>query len=126
MAISPVDGRYYSKVQELSQFFSEFALIRYRLLVEVEYFIALCELPLPQLKDFDKVRFPELRKVYLSFSEPEAEKIKDIEKTTNHDVKAVEYFLKEKFDELDFRNTVNSFILVLHRRILTIQPSLFR
>lgn len=100
LAISPVDGRYYSKVQELSQFFSEFALIRYRLLVEVEYFIALCELPLPQLKDFDKVRFPELRKVYLSFSEPEAEKIKDIEKTTNHDVKAVEYFLKEKFDEL--------------------------
>lgn len=97
-AISPIDGRYFGQVKELTAYFSEFALIRYRVQVEVEYFIALCELPLPQLKSFSKVRFPELRKIYQDFTENEALKIKDIEKTTNHDVKAVEYYLKGKFD----------------------------
>ena len=99
-AISPVDGRYYSKTEIYSAYFSEFALIRYRVLVEVEYFIALCEIPLKQLNTFPKSIFPELRNIYLTFSETDAVKIKDIEKVTNHDVKAVEYFLKEKFDAL--------------------------
>ena len=99
-AISPVDGRYYSKTEIYSAYFSEFALIRYRVLVEVEYFIALCEIPLKQLNTFPKSIFPELRNIYLTFSETDAIKIKDIEKVTNHDVKAVEYFLKEKFDAL--------------------------
>ena len=99
-AISPVDGRYYSKTETYSAYFSEFALIRYRVLVEVEYFIALCEIPLKQLNTFPKSIFPELRNIYLTFSETDAVKIKDIEKVTNHDVKAVEYFLKEKFDAL--------------------------
>ena len=99
-AISPVDGRYYSKTETYSAYFSEFALIRYRVLVEVEYFIALCEIPLKQLNTFPKSIFPELRNIYLTFSETDAIKIKDIEKVTNHDVKAVEYFLKEKFDAL--------------------------
>ena len=99
-AISPVDGRYYSKTEAYSAYFSEFALIRYRVLVEVEYFIALCEIPLKQLNTFPKSVFPELRNIYLTFSETDAVKIKDIEKVTNHDVKAVEYFLKDKFDTL--------------------------
>jgi adenylosuccinate lyase len=99
-AISPIDGRYRGKVAQLSNYFSEEALIKYRVLVEVEYFIALCEIPLPQLSDFDAALFPELRKIYQGFSAEDAHKIKDIEKVTNHDVKAVEYFIKEKFDGL--------------------------
>jgi adenylosuccinate lyase len=100
-AISPIDGRYRSKVDELSAYFSESALIKYRILVEIEYFIALCEIPLPQLKSVDNSLFDSLRKVYLGFSSEDAQKIKDIEKVTNHDVKAVEYFIKEKFDALN-------------------------
>jgi len=99
-AISPVDGRYRSKTSRLDTYFSEFALIKYRVKVEVEYFIALCSLPLPQLKGVEKGIFPSLRSIYLNFSIVDAQQIKDIEKTTNHDVKAVEYFLKEKFDAL--------------------------
>ena len=99
-AISPIDGRYRNKVAQLANYFSEEALIKYRVLVEIEYFIALCEIPLPQLSRFDKTIYPELRKVYKKFSSDDAQKIKDIEKVTNHDVKAVEYFIKEKFDLL--------------------------
>lgn len=99
-AISPIDGRYHKQTQELSEFFSEKALIKYRVLVEIEYFIALCELPLPQLKSFDKNLYPELRSVYQNFGEEDALIVKEIEKTTNHDVKAVEYFIKQKFDLL--------------------------
>ena len=99
-AISPVDGRYRRQTDKLAGYFSESALIRYRMLVEVEYFIALCRLPLPQLKDFNQSNFERLRELYRSFSMDDARRIKDIEKITNHDVKAVEYRLKEKFDEL--------------------------
>lgn len=99
-AISPVDGRYRSKCETLDNYFSEFALIRYRVRVEVEYFIALCEIPLPQLADVDKSVFPKLREIYLHFTLADAERIKEIESVTNHDVKAVEYFLKERFDIL--------------------------
>ncbi len=102
-AISPVDGRYRSKSAGLDEYFSEFALIRYRVKVEVEYFIALCELPLPQLADFDHKYFPTLRFFYENFTVENAQEIKDIEKVTNHDVKAVEYFLKRRFDELDLK-----------------------
>ena len=97
-AISPIDGRYRSKVVELEKFFSEEALIKYRLLVEVEYFIALCELPLKQLSGFNKDLYSKLREIYENFSTKDALNIKNIEYTTNHDVKAVEYFIKEKFD----------------------------
>lgn len=97
-AISPIDGRYRNKVSKLANYFSEYALIRYRVQVEVEYFIALCQLPLPQLANFNSDKFPILRKLYLDFSEEDALKIKAIEKTTNHDVKAVEYFIKQAFD----------------------------
>ncbi|WP_461631393.1 adenylosuccinate lyase [Labilibaculum euxinus] len=100
-AISPVDGRYRDKVDVLGEYFSEYALVRYRVLVEVEYFIALCEVPLPQLKDFDKDLFADLRSLYLDFTVEDAQKVKDIESVTNHDVKAVEYFIKEKFDALN-------------------------
>lgn len=99
-AISPVDGRYRDKVQALASFFSEEALIKYRTRIEIEYFIALCEIPLPQLAAFEKSKFPDLRRIYIDFSSRDAQKIKDIEKITNHDVKAVEYFIKEKFDVL--------------------------
>ena len=99
-AISPVDGRYSSKTEPYSVYFSEFALIRYRVLTEVEYFIALCELPLKQLESVPSNILPKLREIYGQFSLVDAEKIKEIEKVTNHDVKAVEYFLKEKFDEI--------------------------
>ncbi len=99
-AISPIDGRYASKTKSLSAFFSEEALIKYRVLVEIEYFIALCELPLPQLQDIDTSLFDQLREIYTSFTSEDAIAIKDIEKVTNHDVKAVEYFIKEKFDAL--------------------------
>lgn len=100
MAISPVDGRYHRVTKNLENYFSEYALIQYRVTVEVEYFIALCELPLPQLKGFDRSKFIELRDLYLDFGVKDAQRIKDIEKTTNHDVKAVEYFIKEHLDEL--------------------------
>ncbi len=100
-AISPVDGRYRNKVDEIAEYFSEFGLIKYRVMVEVEYFIALCELPLPQLKDFNRALFKPLRAVYRKFETTDALRIKEIEKTTNHDVKAVEYFLREKFDALE-------------------------
>lgn len=100
-AISPIDGRYWNKTEQLSNYFSEFALIKYRIHVEIEYFIALCELPLPQLQSIDHDIFDELKKIVINFSEKEALEIKEIEKTTNHDVKAVEYFIKRKFDELD-------------------------
>ncbi|WP_274957797.1 adenylosuccinate lyase [Millionella massiliensis] len=99
-AISPVDGRYRGKVDQLGNYFSEFALIRYRVQVEIEYFIALCELPLPQLADFDKGHYTALRDIYNNFSLSDAERVKEIEQTTNHDVKAVEYFIKEKMDAL--------------------------
>lgn len=99
-AISPVDGRYRSKVDELTNYFSEYALIRYRVQVEIEYFIALCELPLPQLNNIEKKIFPVLRSIYTSFSVADAQKVKDTESITNHDVKAVEYFIKDKFDEI--------------------------
>lgn len=99
-ALSPIDGRYRNKTKELAPYFSEFGLIKYRVLVEAEYFIALCEIPLPQLADFPAAKFSELRGVVQNFTEADAQKIKDTEKVTNHDVKAVEYFLKEKFDAL--------------------------
>ncbi|MGK4568815.1 adenylosuccinate lyase [Flavobacterium sp. 3HN19-14] len=99
-AISPIDGRYRSKSISLSQYFSEEALIRYRVLVEIEYFIALCEVPLPQLKNIDSNLFGELRNICKNFTAADAQAIKDIEKTTNHDVKAVEYFIKTAFDNL--------------------------
>lgn len=100
-AISPVDGRYRNKTDELAEYFSEYGLIKYRVMVEVEYFIALCELPLPQLAKIDKNIFKSLRKVYRRFETEDALRIKEIEKTTNHDVKAVEYFLREVFDKLE-------------------------
>ena len=99
-AISPVDGRYRGQCEVLADYFSEFALIRYRVMVEVEYFIALCELPLPQLADVDKAAFEKLRDLYRDFSEADALRVKEIEKTTNHDVKAVEYLVKSKLDDL--------------------------
>ena len=99
-AISPIDGRYQSKTSELSAFYSEAALIKYRVKVEIEYFICLCEIPLPQLQDFDKALFDNLKTIYTEFSNEDALKIKEIEKVTNHDVKAVEYFIKEEFDKL--------------------------
>lgn len=99
-AISPIDGRYQAKTKELQAYFSEYALIRYRVLVEIRYFIALCEKPLPQLADFPKDKIPALEAISSNFTLTDAEQIKSIERTTNHDVKAVEYFIKEKFDEL--------------------------
>ncbi|WP_438977788.1 adenylosuccinate lyase [Polaribacter sp.] len=99
-AISPIDGRYRNKISKLADYFSEEALIKYRVRVEIEYFIALCEIPLPQLADFNTDLFDDLRKIYIDFTAEDAQKIKDIEKVTNHDVKAVEYFIKEKFDAL--------------------------
>jgi adenylosuccinate lyase len=99
-AISPIDGRYRDKTEELAAYFSEFALIKYRVRAEVEYFIALCELPLPQLKTFNKAHYSTLRNIYNDFQLSDAQLIKNTEKITNHDVKAVEYFLKQKFDSL--------------------------
>ncbi|WP_345951855.1 adenylosuccinate lyase [Mucilaginibacter sp. PAMB04274] len=104
MAISPVDGRYHNATATLAPYFSEYALIKYRVYVEIEYFIALCEHPLPQLKGFDKSIFDSLRVIYQEFSESDAEAIKIIESTTNHDVKAVEYFIKQKFDTLNLQD----------------------
>ncbi len=99
-AISPIDGRYRNKCESMDEYFSEYALIRYRVRVEVEYFIALCQIPLSQLSGVAQEKYDELRKIYINFSIADAQRIKDIESITNHDVKAVEYFLKEKFDEL--------------------------
>ena len=100
MAVSPIDGRYRKQVEDLSMYFSEYALIKYRVRVEIEYFIALCELPLEQLKSFDQANFAALRAIYENFSAEDAQKVKDIEKVTNHDVKAVEYFIKDEFKKL--------------------------
>ena len=99
-AISPVDGRYRNAVEKLAEYFSEEALIKYRVRIEIEYFIAICNLPLPQLKDIDKTKFEPMKRIYESFSHEDAQKVKDIEKITNHDVKAVEYFIKEQFEKL--------------------------
>lgn len=101
MAVSPIDGRYASKTEPLKSYFSEFALIRYRIRVEIEYFIALCEIPLPQLADIDKSKYQAMRDIYLNLTSEQAMEVKEIEKTTNHDVKAVEYFIKRQFHELD-------------------------
>ncbi len=110
-AISPIDGRYRSKTEPLADYFSEYALIRYRVRVEIEYFITLCELPLPQLAGFDHKLFERLRDIYHNLGEKEAQRVKDIEKVTNHDVKAVEYFIKEEFDKIggldDFKEFVH-------------------
>jgi len=109
-AISPIDGRYRSKVEELDIYFSEYGLIKYRVLVEIEYFIALCEIPLNVLKKVDKGIYPDLRAIYKNFSLTDAMRIKEIESVTNHDVKAVEYFIKEKFDALklsDFKEFIH-------------------
>ena len=97
-AISPIDGRYFNKVSELSKFFSESALIKYRIRVEVEYFISLCKIPLPQLEGISQDSLAELRKLYVEFTDEDALRVKEIEKVTNHDVKAVEYFIKEKLE----------------------------
>ncbi|PKG41814.1 adenylosuccinate lyase [Psychroflexus sp. MES1-P1E] len=102
-AISPIDGRYANKTESLRKYFSEHALIKYRVRVEIEYFIALCELPLPQLKSFDSSLYPKLRAIYFDFSIEDAQKIKSIESITNHDVKAVEYFIKDRMDNLDLK-----------------------
>src|ERR1700739_2449383 len=99
-AISPIDGPYRNTTAELAAYFSEYALIKYRVFVEIEYFIALCEHPLPQLQSFDKNATEKLRDIYRNFNEADAADIKEIEKTTNHDVKAVEYFIKKEFDKL--------------------------
>jgi adenylosuccinate lyase len=109
-AISPVDGRYRDKVESLGAYFSEYALIRYRVLIEIEYFIALCDIPLPGLTGFSKSNYGKLREIYLMFSLEDAIRVKEIEAVTNHDVKAVEYFLKEKFDQLflqDFKEFIH-------------------
>lgn len=109
-AISPIDGRYRGKTEALANYYSEFALIRYRVRVEIEYFITLCELPLPQLASFDHALFERLRDIYRNLDENEAQRVKDIEKITNHDVKAVEYFIKEKFDKIGGLDAYKEFI----------------
>lgn len=109
-AISPIDGRYRTKTDPLADYFSEYALIRYRVRVEIEYFIALCELPLPQLKDFNRSLFEPLRDLYRNFSESDAQRVKDIENVTNHDVKAVEYFIKERLDDMGGFDRYKEFI----------------
>lgn len=109
-AISPIDGRYRGKTEALAGYFSEFALIRYRVRVEIEYFITLCELPLPQLATMDHGLFPRLRAIYEDFSERDAARVKTIEQTTNHDVKAVEYFIKEKLDEIGGMDSYKEFV----------------
>ena len=109
-AVSPIDGRYRGKTEKLANYFSEYALIRYRVRVEIEYFISLCELPLPQLKDFDHSIFERLRDIYRNLSEQDAARVKEIEKTTNHDVKAVEYFIKEEFDKIGGLDRYKEFV----------------
>ena len=109
-AISPVDGRYRGKAEPLAGYFSEYALIKYRVFVEIEYFIALCELPIPQLASVDKALFPRLREIYSNFTLENAGRVKEIEKVTNHDVKAVEYFIKEQFDAIGGLDACKEFI----------------
>ena len=109
-AISPIDGRYRNKTAALAPYFSEYALMKYRTRVEIEYFIALCEIPLPQLADFDKSRFAALRAIYEQFSETDAARVKEIESVTNHDVKAIEYFIKEKIDAIGGMDAYKEFI----------------
>ena len=109
-AVSPIDGRYRSKTECLADYFSEYALIRYRVRVEIEYFITLCELPLPQLESFNSALFEQLRDIYRNFDEASAARVKEIEKTTNHDVKAVEYFIKEEFDKIGGLDDYKEFI----------------
>lgn len=109
-AISPIDGRYRGKTEPLALYFSEYALIRYRIKVEIEYFIALCELPLPQLKDFDNNLFEQLRDIYRNLTPENARRVKDIEKVTNHDVKAVEYYIKEEFDRIGGLDNFKEFV----------------
>ncbi len=109
-AISPIDGRYRSKAEPLADYFSEYALIRYRVRVEIEYFITLCELPLPQLQSFDHSLFGRLRSIYRDLTVEEAQRVKDIEKVTNHDVKAVEYFIKEEFDKIGGLDDYKEFV----------------
>lgn len=109
-AISPIDGRYRGKTEALANYYSEFALIRYRVRVEIEYFITLCELPLPQLASFNHALFERLRDIYRNLDENEAQRVKDIEKITNHDVKAVEYFIKEEFDKIGGLDAYKEFI----------------
>ena len=109
-AISPIDGRYREKTEPLGEYFSEYALVRYRVRVEIEYFIALCELPLPQLESFDNGLFERLRDIYRNFSPAEAQRVKDIERVTNHDVKAVEYFIKEELDKMGGLDAYKEFI----------------
>ena len=109
-AISPIDGRYREKTEPLGEYFSEYALVRYRVRVEIEYFIALCELPLPQLESFDHGLFERLRDIYRNFSPAEAQRVKDIERVTNHDVKAVEYFIKEELDKMGGLDAYKEFI----------------
>ena len=109
-AISPIDGRYRGKTEPLAAYFSEYALIRYRVRVEIEYFVTLCEIPLPQLSGFDHALFSRLRDIYRLFDEQGAQRVKDIEKVTNHDVKAVEYFIKEEFDKIGGLEAYKEFI----------------
>ena len=109
-AISPIDGRYRAKTEPLADYFSEYALIAYRVRVEIEYFITLCELPLPQLEGFDHALFERLRDIYRNFDETSAARVKEIEQTTNHDVKAVEYFIKEEFDKIGGLDAYKEFI----------------
>ena len=109
-AISPIDGRYRNKTAALAPYFSEYALMKYRTRVEIEYFIALCEIPLPQLADFDKIHFAALRAIYEQFSETDAARVKEIESVTNHDVKAIEYFIKEKIDAIGGMDAYKEFI----------------
>ena len=109
-AVSPIDGRYRSKTECLADYFSEYALIRYRVRVAIEYFITLCELPLPQLESFNSALFEQLRDIYRNFDETSAARVKEIEKTTNHDVKAIEYFIKEEFDKIGGLDDYKEFI----------------
>ena len=109
-AVTPIDGRYQGKTASISEFFSEYALIKYRVRVEIEYFIMLCKLPLPHLESFDQALFPRLRAIYQDLSQADAQAVKDIEKVTNHDVKAVEYFIKQKFDEIGGLDAYKEFI----------------
>ena len=109
-AVSPIDGRYRSKTKSLADYFSEYALIRYRVRVEIEYFITLCELPLPQLESFNSALFEQLRNIYRNFDEASAARVKEIESITNHDVKAVEYFIKEEFDKIGGLDDYKEFI----------------
>ena len=109
-AVSPIDGRYRSKADCLAPYFSEFALIKHRVRVEIEYFIMLCQLPLPQLASFDQKLFPRLRQIYETLTENEAQRVKNIEKVTNHDVKAIEYFIKEEFDKIGGLEAYKEFI----------------